>query len=81
MATILGERSSNLETVRTTALRKHKHVWFVSRLQQICWEDNPDAASLKTMLTEAKAQTRVAPVDASEKKKTLMSSLVQRGRV
>ena len=25
-------------------------------------EDNPDAASLKTMLAEAKAQTRVAPV-------------------
>ena len=25
-------------------------------------EDNPDAASLKTMLDEAKAQTRVAPV-------------------
>ena len=25
-------------------------------------EDNPDAASLKTLLAEAKAQTRVAPV-------------------
>ena len=37
----------------------------VIRLQaavDLLGEDNPDAASLKTMLAEAKAQTRVAPV-------------------